>query len=488
MRKTPRVSSPPERRRPSGWESERISPKGANVRSDPRNTASKPSLIFRPTPGAIASHDPNETAAWERESIDDGSSVATIMCPDPGQTAKQIHRVAQRITSGLSLEDALAEVLSAVEVLFGASGASIFLREESGTVVNRRYTTHGTGRPHWETRPGRINPDGITMTVLHSSRPIVVENAQTDPRTRATATPEQRTFAVIPLRSPERTSGVLYVDWPTFRYCSPADVDLLETLAAYGSIAVENARLHARELETRQRLEQFLGIVAHDLRAPLGVVTTSVELLQEHAYDRRRDAIHQILPPIDHATKRMQRLIDDLLDAARIGAGRFQMRYGSMDLAGLAEVVQAQRATTKTHRITFEAPSRLEGNWDAQRIEQMLTNLLSNAIRYSPNGGTIRVRVSQEGGQAILSVTDPGIGIAPEQVKKLFQPFFRCDPDVTVGGTGLGLYIAKAIAEAHGGSISVITQLGKGSSFSVTLPLQRPDPVFLPEHTFGVPR
>jgi len=467
---------------------ERISPKGANVRSDPRKTASKASLAFRATPTAITSHVTSDTASWDPESIDGGSSVTMVIYPEPGQIATQIHQMAQRITSGLSLEDALTEVLSAVEVLFGASGASIFLLEESGTVVNRRYTTHGTGRPHWETRPGRINPDGITMTVLHSGRPIVVENAQTDPRTRATATPEQRTFAVIPLRSPERTSGVLYVDWPTFRYCSPADVDLLETLAAYGSIAVENARLHAQELETRQRLEQFLGIVAHDLRAPLGVVTTSVELLQDHAYDRRRDAIHQILPPIEHATKRMQRLIDDLLDAARIGAGRFQMRYGSMDLAVLAEVVQAQRSTTKAHRITFEAPPRLEGNWDAQRIEQLLTNLLSNAIRYSPNGGTIRVRASQEGGRAILSVTDPGIGIPPEQVKKLFQPFFRCDPDVTVGGTGLGLYIAKAIAEAHGGSISVISQPGKGSSFSVALPLQRPDPVFVPEHIFGSSR
>ncbi|MGH2460359.1 MAG: ATP-binding protein [Chloroflexota bacterium] len=455
------------------------------MRSESRKAAGKSPLTFSAAPTAIASYAPTDSGAWDRpESIDDRAPVAAIVYPEPGQIAKQIHRMAQRITSVLSLEDALSEVLRTVEILFGASGASIFLLEESGTVVNRRYTTHGTGHPHWETRPGRINPDGITMTVIHSGRPIIVEDAQQDPRTRATATSDQRTFAVIPLRSPERTSGVLYVDWPTFRYCSLADVDLLETIAAYGSVAVENARLHARELETRQRLEHFLGIVAHDLRAPLGVVTTSLEILQDHEYATRRDAIHKILPAIDHATRRMQRLIDDLLDAARVGAGRFQMRYGSMNLSALAEVVQTHRSSTKTHRITFEAPPRLEGNWDAQRIEQMFTNLLSNAIRYSPNGGTIRVRVYQDGGCAIVSVTDPGIGIAAEQVEKLFQPFFRCDPDVTVGGTGLGLYIAKAIAEAHGGGISVVSQPGKGSCFSVALPLQRPDPVFLPSDVF----
>ncbi len=289
----------------------------------------------------------------ERESSDGEPSVAALIYPEPAQVTRQIHRIAQRITAGLSLEDALGEVLRAVEVLLGASGASVFLLEESGNVVNRRYTTHGTGRPHWESRPGRINPDGITMRVLHSGHPIIVEDAQTDLRTRATATPDQRTFAVIPLRSPERTSGVLYVDWPTYRYCSPTDLDLLETLAAYGSIAVENARLHARELETRQRLEQFLGIVAHDLRAPLGVITTSIELLQDGSDGRRGDAVLPILPAIDRATRRMQRLIDDLLDATRIGAGRFPMRYGSMDLSTLAEVVKTMSATTSIHRITF---------------------------------------------------------------------------------------------------------------------------------------
>src|SRR5579875_518918 len=116
----------------------------------------------------------------ERESSDGEPSVAALIYPEPAQVTRQIHRIAQRITAGLSLEDALGEVLRAVEVLLGASGASVFLLEESGNVVNRRYTTHGTGRPHWESRPGRINPDGITMRVLHSGLPIIVEDAQTD--------------------------------------------------------------------------------------------------------------------------------------------------------------------------------------------------------------------------------------------------------------------------------------------------------------------
>jgi signal transduction histidine kinase len=126
---------------------------------------------------------------------------------------------------------------------------------------------------------------------------------------------------------------------------------------------------------------------------------------------------------------------------------------------------------TVYHHLVLEAPERLVGNWDGGRVGQLLANLVSNAIKYSPAGGEVRVALDCIGGEACVRVSDQGIGMSPDQIERLFQPFTRLYRGQEIHGLGLGLYISKAIAEAHGGRIWVESRPGQGSTFTVTLPL-----------------
>lgn len=397
--------------------------------------------------------------------------------------AEELHTIAQRITAERSLDDALAAVLHAAETIFGATSASILLTDQEGSGPTRRFTTRHTGQPHWDDHV-HVRPDGVTMSVLRTGAPIVVGDSSDDPRAPDVATPGEAMFAAVPIRHGGRTIGVLFVDWDRNRPYSAADLRLLETLAAYGAIAVENARLHARdeaaqqEAEAaRQRLQQFLGMVAHDLRGPLGVVATSIELLRESSQSNRGDVEAHVLPATENALRRMRRLVDDLLGASRIGSGRFHIRPFPMDLVEIAKrVVEQHRSVSRDHQIILEAPDRLEGDWDPERIGQLLTNLVSNAIKYSPDGGIVRVSVTTAGDQVTLRVRDSGIGIAPERLPLLFQPFVRFHQEPETDGLGLGLYIARAIVEAHRGRIWVESTVGQGTSFFVALPLDRENP------------
>jgi two-component system sensor histidine kinase VicK len=136
----------------------------------------------------------------------------------------------------------------------------------------------------------------------------------------------------------------------------------------------------------------------------------------------------------------------------------------------LRTVIAQQQATTLNHQLVLDAPTSLIGEWDATRISEVLTNLVSNAIRYSVDGGKIRITVDEAGELVIVRVIDPGIGIAPDLLPRLFQPFSQLSSEPTTNGAGLGLYIAKAIVELHGGQIWAKSAEGKGSTFSVALP------------------
>lgn len=400
--------------------------------------------------------------------------------------AEELHAVAQHITAEHSLDEALAAVLRAAEKIFGATSASILLAGQSEIQPNRRFTTRHTGQPHWDDHTN-VRPNGTTMTVLRTGQPIVVGaddfTAAELPRRR------EGTFAAIPIRHGGRIPGVLFVDWPRQRQVTPSDLRLLETLAAYGAIAIENARLHARDRRlheeaehARQRLQQFIGMVAHDLRGPLGVIATSLELLRESRRRNRMEVQQHVLPATENAIRRMRRLVDDLLGAARIGAGRFQIRPFPMDLVEVARrVVEQHRNVSPLHTITLESPLKLEGEWDPERLGQLLTNLVSNAIKYSPDGGEVRIRIATTAESVLLQVTDQGPGIPPDRQADVFEPFTRLVHEPETEGLGLGLYIARAIAEAHGGRIWVESAAGVGSTFCVLLPWVNDDLVEMPE-------
>ena len=257
------------------------------------------------------------------------------------------------------------------------------------------------------------------------------------------------------------TSGLLIIG-----YLSIALARQRQEIARYAGVAEHHAQ--ATEL-AHQRLQEFLAMVVHDLRNPLAAILGSLQLLQQSATQTFPARQQQMLQLSVAAARSMERLLDDLRDAGTIGAGHFAIRKAQADLAEIARRVAALQQTTATHHhLILDSPEHLEGMWDGERLNQLLTNLISNAVKYSPAGSAVQVSVCGGAGEACVSVADHGMGLNPKQIQQLFQPFVRYNQ--AIEGLGLGLYISKAIVESHGGRIWVESVPGQGSTFMVALP------------------
>jgi signal transduction histidine kinase len=239
-------------------------------------------------------------------------------------------------------------------------------------------------------------------------------------------------------------------------------------------IAADNARLFASQQEALKVKDQFLSIVSHELRTPLTTIKGYAQMLRRKLADDEES--ERFADAIDSQTSRLSRLVDDLLDVTRFSRSQFELKQQRTDLHPLLEDVVARfRLVTAKHTLVLQADSdSLEGEWDRDRLEQVLNNLLSNAVKYSPDGGTISVSAQRDDGMAIISVRDQGQGIPEEDQKQLFERFFRGSAEhQDIQGLGLGLYVTRRIVEAHGGQITLRSRVGEGSEFTVSLPLLR---------------
>jgi signal transduction histidine kinase len=224
--------------------------------------------------------------------------------------------------------------------------------------------------------------------------------------------------------------------------------------------------------EARQHLQQFMSMVAHELGNALTTIISGVQILRLRMHSESLERLQQRVATIEGAERRVRRLLRDLTSAARIGSGEFTIQPVPIDLVVVARRVIQQQTAADQQRLILDAPNELRGEWDRERMSQVLANLISNALKYAPPATEVRVSVCRCGGKAMLRVTDHGRGMAPDQIAHLFQPFSRLHPEAGVDGSGLGLYVCKGIVEAHGGRIWVESELGKGSVFCVALPLR----------------
>jgi signal transduction histidine kinase len=248
----------------------------------------------------------------------------------------------------------------------------------------------------------------------------------------------------------------------------------LATTAAANVSAYEAERRTVQELRRLSTLRgDFVSLVSHELRSPMAAVIGSARTLQRRWRELSPEHRDSFLALIADETSRLASLVSDVFDTSRIDAGTFSYTFSEVDVAVLVEeaVVTAAAAQEDVELVAHLPPGLPVIRGDGVRLRQLLANLLENAVKYSPSGAAVEVGAAARNGRVLIEVTDRGNGIAPEYHAVIFEKFGRVHGPEAQPGTGLGLYIARSVAEAHGGTLDVSSVPGQGSRFTLTLPV-----------------
>jgi signal transduction histidine kinase len=283
-----------------------------------------------------------------------------------------------------------------------------------------------------------------------------------------------RSWMILPLRARGRVRAVMTLAFAesTRRY-SVADLALAEDLAARAAMALENALLFEEVERAVRAREDTLSVVSHDLKNPMAALLLGIQRLARLVDGAKKPQGDQLLGKLERTVRGMNRLIEGLLDLARIEAGRLQLDLRAEAAAAIvARAIEPLEALAaeRRQRIEVSVPADLPaGRWDPDRVVQVLANLVGNAIKFGAKGASVRVRGDADGGAVHFTVADEGPGIDADVVAHLFDRYWQ-PAGSQKRGHGLGLFIVKGIVEAHGGRVWVDTAVGRGSTFHFTIP------------------
>jgi len=292
-----------------------------------------------------------------------------------------------------------------------------------------------------------------------------------------------RSLLAVPLLLEQHVVGVLVVWGREPGVFAQQVVDLLQTLATQSVLAIQNARLFreiadkSRQLEVASRHKsEFLANMSHELRTPLNSIIGFSEVLSEGMFGEVNAKQAEYLRDILESGQHLLSLINDILDLSKIEAGRMELELTDFDLPSTVEnalTLVRERALRRGITLGHEVDERLGMiHADERKVKQVLLNLLSNALKFTPEGGRVDVRARNHGAMAEISVTDTGVGIAPEDQDAVFEEFRQVGAaSKKVEGTGLGLALSRKFIELHGGCIGISSQLGLGSTFTFTIPM-----------------
>jgi signal transduction histidine kinase len=306
------------------------------------------------------------------------------------------------------------------------------------------------------------------------------------PKLLATPGSLRENAIVVPLPLDSGSGAMVVVSGPYTPFFGTDEVSRLWAYAANITAALDRARVTERLASLERVKGQFLNLASHELRSPLGVINGYLSMLEQGALGQLKPAGVRAVEVLKAKTVEMNLLVAQMLDAARLEDGRLALKRDRLDLCDVAEEAMkvVQPLATPSHHLSLELPAReISVFGDVDRILTIITNLLENAIKYSPNGGKVQCLVSASDHAVAVTVIDNGIGIAREDLPRLFNRFERLQNEQTthIGGTGLGLYLSRELARQHGGDIDVESAPGAGSRFTLTLPLAAPVEPAAPE-------
>jgi len=389
--------------------------------------------------------------------------------------------VGQAVSSSLDLETVLTTIVSRAVQLSGLDGGTVFEYDETAEEFVQRATT-GTAR----VLAGRAivrKGEGVVGQTALTFEPVEVPDIQVggayESRLReALLAAGVRAIIAVPIIREGRLLGGFAVNRNTSGEFQPETIDLLKTFATQSALAIQNARLFKQVEVANHHKSEFLANMSHELRTPLNAIIGYSELLEEEAADLDGGRLVPDLQKIATAAKHQLSLINDILDLSKVEAGRMELEVAAFDLPTAIESAltlvrerAARRGITLGSTIDRDVGSIRA---DERKVKQVLLNLLSNALKFTSEGGRIDVRAGVRDEVAEVSVTDTGVGIAAEDQEAVFEEFRQVGKaDKKVEGTGLGLALSRKFIELHGGRIWVQSQIGHGSTFTFTLPVRR---------------
>jgi signal transduction histidine kinase len=424
-----------------------------------------------------------ESHAGLEQKVEDRTAELRESLDQQTATADVLRVISQSPTD---VQPVLRAVTTAACRFCGASDALVILRDEADSVIaaHEGSLTASVGRR----RP--ISRDNLAGRAMLDSLTIhVPDSALLDPKEYADALAMARehnwraAVAAPMLREGSVASGAIMLRKTEPGAFTPRQIELLETFAAQAVIALENVRLFTEIQEKSHQLEiasqhksQFLANMSHELRTPLNAIIGYTEMMADGLYGNVGEKAQGVLERVQSNGRHLLGLINDVLDLSKIEAGQLVLAIEDYSVADMVATVMAATeslARAKNLKLGSAVASGLPtGTGDARRLAQVLLNLVGNAIKFTDRGG-VEIRAVQAGDRFEMSVVDSGPGIAPADQARIFDEFQQVDNTSTrkKGGTGLGLSISQRIVELHGGHIIVQSEVGKGSTFTISIPV-----------------
>jgi len=388
-------------------------------------------------------------------------------------------RAARALGSSLDLDAAFAAFVQELRGVLPFDRAAILLVEGSGALV---MATAGIAEDEYLEPGTTIAVAGsILEPVIGEGRTVYREDIsdQRYPEEAALFELGVRARVLAPLQLGLRAIGALAISRTEPSSFRAEEVELVTLLGRLVATIVQNLRTHEAERATADELRRlsvlradFVSLVSHELRSPMAAVIGSARTLQSRWRELRSDQRDAFLAVISDETTRLSALVGDVLDTSRVESGTFGYTFSDVDLG---EIVRDSAAAAEIGqnevRLAPELPTTLPRvRGDADRLRQLIDNLISNAVKYSDDGAEVSVTAQADDGHVVVRVQDAGPGIAPEHQVQIFEKFGRVSGSAKPG-TGLGLFLARSFAEAHGGSLTVESSLGAGATFTLKLPV-----------------